>query len=125
MIEVQNLQAIQRKERLRYSFLHELYYFSRFKAITEIRNDKVKNRTQEKTGNSIIFGQSKHTWHWLGKLEMDPEHELIAVIYKTKAKHQRNQNEGQTLETTTHNTRLGPKKTNQGTQYQLTSVTVL
>ena len=50
--------------------------------------------------------------HGIGweKLEMDPEHELIAVIYKTKAKHQRNQKGGQTIETTTHNTRLGANK---------------
>ena len=49
---------------------------------------------------------------------MDLEHELIAVIFKTKAKHQRNQKGGQTIETTTHNTRLGAKRTNQETQYQ-------
>ena len=77
-IEVQNLRAIQRKERLRYSFLHELYYFSKFKATTAIRNDKVKNSTQEKTGKAYYLDSRK--------LEMDPEHEWVAVIYRIRRK---------------------------------------
>ena len=45
---------------------------------------------------------------------MDPEHEWVAVLYKTKAKHQRNRNEGQTIKTTTHNIRLGANKNKPG-----------
>ena len=69
---------------------------------------KTPHRKRRET-TYYLDSRNTHGIGW-GKLEMDLEHEMIAVIYKTKAKHQRNQKGGQTTETTTHNSRLGAKK---------------